>query len=416
MRGKLVAMLLAGASGLASAQDSAWQLEGYGTLAAHAGDDSVAGVRADGRNRRYSVDKDVRWDGDSLLALQARYEFGRGWQAVWQVLTLDDIHYGQRPRTEWLYLGYDASPNTRIKLGRMALPVFLHSETRHLGYAQTTVRPVNVIYQLNPFTNVDGLSLQHGWRLGEGDYKGELSLGRSQLSVPNGVVDATRIASLALRRDEGPWSLRWGLSGYKFDTKLSSIERLIATLSSGSTGCINCAPILAERVPTRDIKGYIHTVALNHERGPWNFGFEIAQRKTGSTTAADAWAWYFLLSRRIGAFTPYWVVGEQHFTEPPLDFQTHPAAPPQAAAANAMIARYLQSQIGRNIWQVGVRWDIRDRVSLKLQLESYHNTREIGLGQSNVLEVPAPPPLGNYRGPSWDGKVRQLSLNLDFVF
>ena len=55
-------------------------------------------------------------------------------------------------------------------------------------------------------------------------------------------------------------------------------------------------------------------------------------------------------------------------------------------------------------------------MALKLQVEGYRSSAEPGLGQSNFLEVPSPPPIGSYSGPVWDGRVRQLSVNLDFLF
>ena len=124
--------------GAGSAQEIQW--EGYGTVAAHRGDDAVAGVRADGRNRHFSRDGDWVFDGDSLLAVQAQASHPRLGKLVWQALARDDVRHGLRPRTEWLYWSQETESGWQWRLGRTALPIFLHSETRHLGYAQTTAR------------------------------------------------------------------------------------------------------------------------------------------------------------------------------------------------------------------------------------------------------------------------------------
>lgn len=398
------------------AEDKSWQLEGYGTLAAHLGDDPVVGVRGDGRNRNISLDGKVRFDGDSLLALQARYEPSESLHLVWQLLARDDVRYGQRPRTEWLYLGWDASPDLHFKLGRTALPVFLHSETRHLGYAQTTVRPVNTVYQLNPFTHVDGVALRHGRRLGEGDLRTELSVGSAELSLPSGTIDANAMASLALRWDGGPWALRAGMAEYRFDMHLANVSRLYDQLVSGGTACTNCAEVLAARAPLDGVKAHVSTLALLYESGSWSLNLEWAARRSNNSIVADASAWYLMAARRLGDWTPYVVVGSIQFKEPPLGLQTDPAAPAAAAQANALIDRYLQTPNDRRIAQLGLRWDLHPRAALKLQWERYRSTRDGRLGQSHYLEVPSPPPIGPYRGPSWDGTVNQLSLNLDFVF
>jgi len=394
-----------------------WQIEGYGTLAAHVADDKVVGVRGDGRNRNPSYDGKLRFDGDSLLAVQARVDLSPRVHAVWQLLARDDVRYGQRPRNEWIYLGWDAQPNLNLKLGRTALPVFLHSETRHLGYAQTTARPVNTVYQLNPFTHVDGLALRHGRSLGRGELRTELSAGRAELALPSGTVEADRIVSLALRYDEGPWSLRLAGSDYHFDMRLANVQRLYSQLTTGATGCTNCATVLAARAPLEGVHAQVQTVALQHESGSWSFTAELARRSSNNSIVADSLAWYTLLAYRVGEWSPYAVLGAIRFREPPLGLQTHPAAPAAARRANELIDLYLQTPNDRRIAQLGLRWDLHARAALKLQWERYRATREGRvLGQSHYLEVPAPPPIGPYQGPAWDGRVNQWSINLDFVF
>ena len=394
-----------------------WQIEGYGTLAAHVADDKVVGVRGDGRNRNPSYDGKLRFDGDSLLAVQARVDLSPRVHAVWQLLARDDVRYGQRPRNEWIYLGWDAQPNLNLKLGRTALPVFLHSETRHLGYAQLTARPVNTVYQLNPFTHVDGLALRHGRSMGRGELRTEFSAGRAELALPSGTIDADRMVSLALRYDEGPWSLRLAGSDYRFDMRLANVQRLYSQLVSGATGCTNCATVLAARAPLEGVHAQVQAMALQHESGSWSFTAELARRSSNNSIVADSLAWYTLLAYRVGEWSPYAVLGAIRFREPPLGLQTHPAAPAAARRANALIDLYLQTPNDRRITQLGLRWDLHARAALKLQWERYRATREGRvLGQSHYLEVPAPPPIGPYQGPAWDGRVNQWSLNLDFVF
>lgn len=421
-RVRMLAWGLLGLAPLAQASEGTeeqrpWQIEGYGTLAAHVADDPVVGVRGDGRNRNPSYDGKVRFDGDSLLALQGRYEFSPRLQAVWQLLARDDVRYGQRPRNEWVYLGWDLQPNLNLRLGRTALPVFLHSENRHLGYSQLTARPVNTVYQLNPFTHMDGLALRHGRSLGAGELRSELSAGKAKLQLPSGTIDADRMVSLALRYDEGPWSLRVAGSDYHFDMRLGNIQRLYAQLGSGATACTNCAAVLSARAPLEGVHAGIQTIAVQHESGSWSLTAELARRSSNNSIVADSLAWYVLLARRIGDWSPYAVLGGIRFKEPPLGLQTHPAAPAAARQANERIDLYLQTPNDRRIAQLGLRWDFHARAALKLQWERYRATREGRvMGQSHFLEVPAPPPIGPYQGPSWDGRVNQWSLNLDFVF
>jgi hypothetical protein len=234
--------------------------------------------------------------------------------------------------------------------------------------------------------------------------------------VPAGEVKAEHLSGLALRWDQGPWSLRYGHHSLEFDTAVPAIERLLSELSSGRTGCSNCASVLAARVPTRGIHSRIHSLALQYDSGPWLLTAEATSRDANSTLAARSRAWYVLAAHRWGDWSPYVLLGQMQFREPPLGLQTLAQAGPMAAAVNARIDRYLQTPNDRRIWQLGLRWDFRERMALKVQLEGYRSTGEPGLGQSNFLEVPSPPPIGSYTGPVWDGRVRQVSINLDFLF
>jgi len=177
----------------------------------------------------------------------------------------------------------------------------------------------------------------------------------------------------------------------------------------------HCATVLAERAPAR-FKAALDTAALTLELGDWSVQSEWMRRRSGSVLVADSIAWYAQLSRRIGAFTPFLGLGQTRFTEAALGLRTVAGAPPAAQAGNLAIDRYLQSANDRRSWQAGLRWDCAENMALKLHVEWLKNTQETRLGQTGTLSYPAIPPIGSYSGPAWDGRLRVIGLNLDFVF
>jgi len=390
------------------------KLDGFGTLGAYRSDDPVASMRPDARNANASL-RDWRLDGDSQLSAQLTLNPNGALRLVWQVLAKDDIVLRYRPRTEWLYLDYEPSVNLSVHIGRLALPVFMLSDTRNVAYAQTNVRPYSSLYHLNPITKVDGLGAVWRQPLGPGTLSLDWVHGQAKVDLSTGRVKASAINALAAQWKQGPWSLRLGRSDYRLDAQLPGTLAQLQALASGATGCSNCASVLAARASPQ-LRAAITTAGLNLEQGVWSFSSEWMQRRSDSILVADADAWYAQLSRRFGAFTPFIGLGRTHFVEAPLGFKTVAGAPPAAEAANKAFDRFLQSANGRRSWQAGLRWDCAENMALKLHVEWLKNTQEIRLGQTGSVSYPAIPPIGTYRGPAWDGQLRVLSLNLDFVF
>lgn len=392
------------------------KLDGFGTVGAYAGDDVVAGVRPDTRNPNASRDKDWRWDGDTLLSAQFTLNPQGKLRLVGQFISKDDVIKRYKPRAEWMYATWDATPNLNLKLGRMVSLAFLLSESRNVNYAQTTVRPVNTVYVVSAVTNLDGASA--GWTtpLLGGTALLEAAVGESKVTVASGSVDVPSLASVAARWSKGPFTIRYARSEFKVDLNFPATTAALNVLASGRTGCINCATVFAQRLPFKDVKGFLETLGGSYELGDLTLQGEWTRRMANSAALPDVEGHYLLASYRLGAWTPYVVSGRQWTKEPPLGLATAPAAPPSAAAANAAFDRYLQGLSGRKLWQLGVRWDLAENLALKLQYEGTRNHQDHRVGQNGVVTYPSPPPVGTYTGPQWDGKVRMTTLNLDFVF
>ncbi len=410
-----LALLLAVSASQATDLTDWLQLDGFGTLGAYRADDKVASVRADQRTANASLDK-TRFDGDTLLSGQLTAHDSGPFRAVLQMLDKDDVARHWHPRVEWLYASWDATADLNFKAGRTVLPLFLLSDTRNVAYAQTTVRPDNAVYQLNPITNLDGAMGTWNTKLLGGDVEVDAAYGSTKVTVATGTVKVKSVDVLAGKWTNGTVTLRAAHSDLKLDAALPGTQAAISHLEAGATGCTNCASVLPAVAPFNNIKGTIDTIAGVYEAGSFSAQAEWLTRQTTSALVPDANAWYLQTSYRLGAFTPYAVVGKLNFKEPALGLTTAAAAPPAAHAANAAFDTFLQSPNDRRIWQIGTRWDFHENMALKLQFENFRNTRNSTIGVSNVVSYPSPPPIGTYAGPKWDGSVNLVTLNFDFVF
>lgn len=404
--------LLLGLNAHAADGEEWLRVEGFGTLSAYRADDAVAGLRAEQRTPQPSR-HDLRFDGDSLLSTQFTLKPAGPVRGVLQLLAKDDISARWRPRAEWLYASWDAQPDLNLKLGRVVLPAFLMSDTRNLGFAHTPVRPPNTVYQINPVTTVDGLALNAG--LIDGKLDLEAAGGGNRIRVAIGQIDFKRLGTVALRwRAEG-LNLRLSHTRFALDAQAPGFEAAILAIS-GSPNCSQCQTVLAKRIPLRGITGHLTALAGAYERGPLALQAEWADRHSDSALVPDVRAWYLQGSWRLERWTPYAVLGAVQFHESPLGLQAVAGASQAVVDAIARYDLYLQNRNDRRIWQIGLRRELRENLALKLQLEGLHATRPPFLGVDNIVSTPTVPPIGSYSGPAWDGRLRAVSINLDFVF
>ena len=155
-------------AGAARAQDKPdWRISGFGTLGVvHAGEreadytSSVFKANGAGATRRWSTDVDSR------LGVQLDATLARHWSAVLQVVSEQGLDNTYRPRVEWANIKYQATPELALRVGRIALPVFLTADYRKVGYAYPWVRPPVEGYNVLPVTSSDGIDATLRWGVG----------------------------------------------------------------------------------------------------------------------------------------------------------------------------------------------------------------------------------------------------------
>ncbi|MDR7332179.1 hypothetical protein [Roseateles asaccharophilus] len=390
---------------------SAAELEfsGFGTLSAYQGDDEVASVRPRRFGNEASRSGKWRWDGDSVLGVQARWVLSDEVQLVWQLQSSDLVDKRWRPNTEWFYVGWSPAPAWTLRVGRQPLPMQQHSETGRVGLARVTVRPMASVYELISNNPIDGGVLSWNGDLGGGALAVDASLGRVDIRSNSGRAAGRYLASLSARWQHGPVVLRAGLLRGRLDLLGSSLEALGDTLRQPGSGCAVCGPILEARLRTQNIVS--HRITLGHTLnwGPWTLDMEWLRRLSNSVATPDADGWYMLLSHRLDRWTPFAAIGASRYREAPLGLQAAPGTPEAGAALIQAVDRRLQAMQDRRILLAGLRWDLHEQAALKLQWEQWRSTRDTLTSRSDEIVLP-PTATG------WDGRVRMITVALDFVF
>lgn len=402
-----LAWLLYGLCGSALADGV--QLEGFGTLSAYRNDDAVAAARPGERVKQASQDGRWRADGDTVLGLQLRWQSSDTLEWVWQVQARDELTRGYRPNTEWAYLGWQLDPEWTLRIGRQPLPIFLSSESTRVGFAHTSVRPMSAVYGLNSSEPVDGINASwSGTALG-GNLSWDLGAGRNSLTVPRGRVDTQALLASTLRWQREGLSLRLGVAAFRFDLISPSLETQLQALTNSQQVCANCSEVLPRRARTSGVEGRLFNLALVWEHEEWTLTAEAMRRRGNSVFNPEVHAWYALLSRRYGQWTPYVAVGQSEFTERPLGLQAATGSPESSVQSLVDLGLSLQRPWGRRIELLGLRWDCFEKLALKLQVERWTTTGDRSTprdGEIRLLPNSAP----------WDGRLNMLTVSADFVF
>ncbi|QZA77307.1 hypothetical protein K4H28_13600 [Deefgea tanakiae] len=391
------------------------QINGFGTLGAFHGDDSVATVRVDPR-QKYGAQNETRFDGDSQLSLQAIVNPRGVVKGVVQLLSKQDYQGSQAPQIEWAYLSWDASPELNIKLGRTIAPVLLMSDYRNVFYAQTMVRPPPEVYNVNSISNLDGISASWSRNLGEGELTLETYLGTTSIDFNAGSSDIHQMFGLSALWSEGPYKVRLGYS-YNNATFNSvtgkKASQAIATLPVSQ--CSNCQTEIDTRVKFDRISNHITTLAVVYDHEQWLTQAELVYRQSQSITVGDVVAGYAMLGYRYGDFTPYLALAATHIRDDEMNLQAGSLATP---AIKTQLNYLNQSRFGRGLgdhstFTAGLRWDVGKNIALKTQID-YVNYRSSDIGSSGGLASFPTSLLGTPNG--FDGSLMIYTLNLDFVF
>lgn len=375
----------------------AFALRGFGTLGmARSSRDGVEYVRdlsqPDGLTRH--------WSGkiDSVLGVQANLALGPDSEGVVQVVSRYRYDGSFRPEVTWAFLGHAFSPGLKVRAGRLGTEFYLFSDSRLIGYANTAVRPPPDFFAPLVFSHFDGIDVAASAGVGPGLLRAKLFAGRSNETSPfSGPITwdmgSSRLSGGHVEYAVGPWQFRLGRAQVRLNE--SPLDALAASLF---------APVFAPLPPpdvtalepglsTAGSLARFDSLGMVYDRGALQVQAMAGRIRFNTLAYEDSRAMYLLGSYRLGRLTPY--LGYSRVKSTPNAF-----AGPYAPLLAALTA---STHADQHTTTLGMRWDFRDNLALKAQLD---------------LVRGAPDSVHTLRGDAvrWDGRMRVLSLTLDFAF
>jgi hypothetical protein len=396
----------------AYAQDSGVRISGFGTGAlTWTNSDQAEFSRP---NQATGAKKDLTTGIDSNLGLQADYAINSWLSVTGQGLVRKDAEDDFGAELSWAFAKAKINDELSVRAGRIGLPVFMISDYRNVGYANTFLRPPVELYSQVPFSSIDGVDVTWQHSFADTTVTAQLAYGSTDGHLSGGnTIEARQLSALNLVAEHGPLTLRFGRADAKMSMHTSaSLNGLFANLRSAGTG-YKFAQLnqLAGDLELNKKKASFTSAGLGLD---WNnivVQAEFAKRKVDAYVN-DTSAWYAMAGYRFGKVLPYYIHSELKIDSFPANTvpAACPAGYPAACTPTLAVLRGGVNTLKNNgIGQgeqttdtIGVRWDFYRSVALKAQIDRVRPQNGNGL-------FLAPQP--GFKGPVTVGAVA-----LDFVF
>lgn len=344
------------------------KFSGFGTLGiTHSSERRGDYVPDGGFPHGAGLSSDWNTSNTSLFGVQVSGDFTPQLKGVLQVVSEYDSDNTYRPVVEWANIKYSFTPNMFVRIGRIALPTFIYSDSRDVGYSYPWIHPPVDVYRQLAITHNDGVDGSYRYYVGEASNTLKAILGgRATQDRPNSTSTSTGIWGVFDTFEYGATTYRLGYQA----------RNVTSHYSSGVTSA---------SVRNSDL-----SAGVIYDPGKWFVMGEWIQRK--STTKKQAA--YISAGYRIDRVTPYLTFSK----DSPASFESDNPAPTASAIQRA---RNAQSTAA-----FGTRWDFMKNADLKFQ---YDRIRLSADSNGNLANVPAGTIL-------YGSTFHVISATLDFIF
>ena len=189
----------------ACAQDAdALRISGFGTAALTWTDTNEAYFARP--NQSAGAGTAPRTGVDSNLGLQADYRINDWLSVTGQGLVSKAGEDDYGADLAWAFAKASLADGLSVRVGRIGLPVFMISDYRNVGYANTMLRPSQEVYSQVPASHVDGGDVTWQRSVAGTDYTVQLAFGRTKDGPA--VISGQQVLNVVA--EHGPLTLRFG--------------------------------------------------------------------------------------------------------------------------------------------------------------------------------------------------------------
>lgn len=394
-RSSILFLVAAGLAAPASAADGPTiTVSGFGTAALTATNtDDAEFIRP---NQASGAASSARSAVDSNFGIQGTFKFNESISFTAQGLARKNgSNDNVGAELAWAFVKFKVSDDISVRAGRFALPIYMISDFRNVGYANTMIRPPAEVYRQVNSSYVEGADLLYQHSFDDTTLTAQFAYANGETPSPGGsYVKFKPVTSIHIVAENGPFTFRLGRADAKFSIVDNvPINGLLATL--GSLGFKDVVNLF----DTTDIKGSFTSVGFMLDYQNFLVQTEYAKRKTDSRLVMNTTSGYAMFGYRYGKFTPYYYHGKIT-QDSPRTVAGMPTTGPLAAlgaAVNGASKAALQTANA-----IGLRWDFYKSAAFKVQVDRIAPTD----GAGAFIKAK----------PGFTGPVNVYAAGIDFVF
>lgn len=375
-----------------------FQLSGFATLGAIKGGNAYLGLPQD-------LQRDPVFDGDwdlaedSLLGIQLNARIDDQWSGAIQLIGKDRQKDSFENSVAWAFLAYRPTTEWTVRAGRIGFDLYMLSEYRSVGFSYLLARPSMEFYTQVAFDNFDGMDLAWSRAVGEGQLRAKVFAGKTQTDVQrNGQefeVKLDRIWGASLNWETDHWQWRATV----LSTNLTDDDPYFPGLDQLGAAYQQIAPIWPEatyyeqQIAIDDTRVDYLTMGVAYTNAPWQVQAELGRILPQVNLFPTVNSGYVSLGRQFGPTTVYAMVAAADSSDlrevvtlwP--DDPLNPFALQVIALQQATQTVFDSIAIDQHTFSLGLRWDLRYDLALKLQWDRSWVER-YGAGLWQIREVP----------------------------
>lgn len=353
---------------MTSAVSAAWAddtsnvtISGFGTAALTRGNSSDAEFARP--NQLAGVTSSAKTGVDSNFGIQVTAKMNDWLSFTGQGLVRKNVTDNFGAELAWAFAKAKVNDNLNLRLGRVGLPVYMISDYRNVGYANTMIRPPVEMYTQVTLESLDGIDALYQTNFGDTAVTAQVTYGVTDADNRGGFTAKFKnVSSVNIVAENGPFTFRFGRVDAKVTVDNSTnLNTLVSGLNKFGFATA------ANAIAVNDTKASFTSVGLGVDWKNFVVQAEYGKRSSASLSIADTTSWYTMFGYRTGSFLPYFVHASATQDSPRTVAGLPTSGPllPYTLGANGL-ASASPIQTSNSI---GVRWDFHKSAALKLQLD-----------------------------------------------
>jgi len=380
------------AAGVQAADEGQVRISGFGSLVATHASTNRADFAPASMSNGPGHTRDWDLNRDSRLGVQLDARLSERLSAVVQAITYKRYDDSMRPEVSLAHVKFAPDNAWTFRLGRMAMPFYLVSDFRRVGYATPWLRPPQEFYGLD-FTSYDGAEAT--WSEPVGDWiltaSGYMGNGESKLADGSvGKAHHMRGGYVSAEWGDHLWRASYVAAEMTVDSPADALFDAYRQFGAGQ---------VARQYKPRDAYTSFTSIGYQWTPGDWLVMAEYGVVSNENTIFTAFTSAYVTVGYSFGNVRPYLTLARRKARlADPVDS----GIAPLDSALNGALAASDNSQ---STTSLGVRWDFHANAALKVQ---YDHVDLAGDSRGGLQNVQA----GFRPGSNYD----VLAVGVDFVF